>query len=220
MNESRYARHVRALLAACVGALILAAPTLAAAAAEPAKVLRVASNDITSLDPQQGTDLMSTRVASHIFEGLYQFDYLASPAKVIPNTAEALPVVTDGGRTWTIRLKKGIRFADDPAFKGRPRELVADDYVYSFKRRMDPNLRGGGDPALTDLVVGARSWVEPARKAGGKVDYDAAIDGLRALDRHTLELKLAARTTRCWSGWRCSTSTPSRARRSRPPAPT
>jgi ABC-type transport system substrate-binding protein len=192
MNESRYARHVRALLAACGGALILAAPTLAAAAADPAKVLRVASNDITSLDPQQGTDLMSTRVASHIFEGLYQFDYLASPAKVIPNTAEALPVVTDGGRTWTIRLKKGIRFTDDPAFKGKPRELVADDYVYSFKRRMDPNLRGGGSPALTDLIVGARSWVEPARKAGGKVDYDAAIDGLRALDRHTLQLKLNA----------------------------
>ena len=148
--------------------------TLAAAAADPAKVLRVSSSDITSLDPQQGTDLMSTRVAIHIFEGLYQFDYLASPAKVIPNTAEALPVVTDGGRTWTIRLKKGIRFTDDPAFKGKPRELVADDYVYSFKRRLDPNLRGGGDPALTDLVVGARAWVEPASKAGGKVDYDAA----------------------------------------------
>jgi ABC-type transport system substrate-binding protein len=191
MTEPRIARRARFLLAAS-GCALLVAAAMPAAAADPAKVLRVSSSDITSLDPQQGTDLMSTRVATHIFEGLYQFDYLASPAKVIPNTAEALPVVTDGGRTWTIKLKKGIRFTDDPAFKGRPRELVADDYVYSFKRRLDPNLRGGGDPALTDLVVGARDWVEPARKAGGKVDYDAAIAGLRALDPHTLQLRLTA----------------------------
>jgi ABC-type transport system substrate-binding protein len=168
--------------------LVAAVPALAA---DPAKVLRVSMPDITSLDPQQGTDLMSTRIASHIFEGLYQFDYLATPAKVVPNTAEALPAVTDDGRTWTIRLKRGILFADDPAFKGKPRELVAEDYVYSLKRRLDPNLRGGGDPALTDLIVGARAFVDPARKPGGKVDYDAPIPGLRAVDRHTLELRLA-----------------------------
>src|SRR5262249_43092660 len=100
------------------------------AAADPAKVLHIASPDITSLDPQQGTDLYSTRIASQIFEALYQFDYFATPAKVIPNTAEALPEVTDGGKTWTMRVKRGIFFADDPVFKGKARELVAEDYLY------------------------------------------------------------------------------------------
>ena len=103
----------------------------------------------------------------------------------------ALPEITDGGRTWTIRVKPGILFADDPVFKGRPRELVAADYVYSIKRRLDPNLKQGGEPALTDLLVGARPVVDAARKAG-KFDYDAKIDGLEAVDRHTLRLKLAA----------------------------
>ena len=60
-------------------------------------------------------------------------------------------------------------------FKGKPRELVAADYVYSIKRSLDPNLRGGGDPALTDLIVGARPVVDAARKPGGKFDYDAPI---------------------------------------------
>ena len=163
------------------------APSLAA---ETNKVLRVSSIDITSLDPQQGTDLYSTRMASHIFEGLYEFDYLANPAKVVPNTAEAMPAITDGGRMWTIGLKKGIRFTDDPTFKGKPRELVAEDYVYAFKRRLDPNLRNGGDQALTDLIVGARPVVDAARKAGGKFDYDAPIEGLRATDRYVLQLRL------------------------------
>jgi len=175
------------------GFLLLAGfPPVAAAAADPNKVLRIASNDITSLDPQQPTDLYSTRVATSIFEGLYQFDYFATPARVVPNTAEAMPEVTDAGRTWTIRLRKGIVFADDPVFKGHRRELVAADFVYSITRALDPNLRGGGIPALTDLIVGARPVVDAARRPGGRLDYDAPIEGLRALDRHTLQIKLVS----------------------------
>ena len=102
-----------------------------------------------------------------------------------------MPEITDGGRTWTIRLKTGIRFADDPAFSGKPRELVADDYVYSLKRWLDPNAAsGGGEPALTDLDRRrARRRRRGAASRARKFDYDAPIEGLRALDR-----------TRCASG--------------------
>ncbi len=166
------------------------APATGSAADEP-KVLRLALSDIAYLDPQQITDLYSTRVANAIFEGLYQFDYLATPARVVPNTASAMPEITDGGRTWTIRIRPGILFADDAAFKGKPRELVADDYVYSIKRRLDPNLKRGGDPAFADLIVGARPVVDAA-KITGKLDYDAKVDGLQAIDHHTLRIKLTA----------------------------
>ena len=172
-------------------ALIGVATAGAIDAADMRKVLRISSNDITSLDPQQGTDLYSTRVTSAIFEALYEFEYLSTGSTVIPNTAESLPVVADGGKTWTMRVKKGILFADDPVFKGKPRELVAADYVYSIKRTLDPNLRSGGDPALTDLILGARPVVDAARKAGGKFDYDAPIEGLQATDRYTLVMRLA-----------------------------
>jgi ABC-type transport system substrate-binding protein len=155
-------------------------------------VLRISSHDIASLDPQQGTDLYSTRVASEIFEALYQFDYLAEPAKVISNTAEALPVITERGKTWTIKLKHGILFADAPAFKGKPRELIAEDYVYSIKRSIDPNLLTGGDPALSDLIEGARPIVDAARKPGAKFNYDTPISGLRALDRYTMQIRLTS----------------------------
>ena len=178
--------------AACAAAIVLVSMAVTASATpDPGKILRIASLDITSLDPQQPSDLMSTRVASHIFEALYQFDYFATPAKAIPNTAEAMPAITDGGRTWTIMVQKGIFFADDPVFKGQPRELTAQDYVYSITRSLDPNLRGGGDAALTDLFVGARAVVDAARKPGAKLDYGAPIEGLRAIDRYTLQIKLS-----------------------------
>ncbi|HLX31103.1 MAG TPA: ABC transporter substrate-binding protein [Casimicrobiaceae bacterium] len=163
----------------------------AVAAADMHKVLRISSPDITSLDPQQGTDLYSTRVASAIFEAPYEFEYLSTGSKVIPNTAESMPSITDDGKMWTIKLEKGIYFADDPVFKGKKRELVAADYAYSIRRVLDPNLRSGGDPALTDLIVGARSIVDQARKPGGKFDYDAPIEGLRTPDRYTLVIRLA-----------------------------
>ena len=174
-----------------VAVLIALTSVTVGAAADMNKVLRLSSNDITSLDPQQGTDLYSTRVTSAIFEALYEFEYLSTGSKVVPNTAEALPSVSDDGKTWTMRVRKGTLFADDPVFKGKPRELVAADYVYSIKRALDPNLRSGGDPALTDLIVGARPVVDAARKPGGRFDYDARIEGLHATDRYTLVMRLA-----------------------------
>src|SRR6516225_9814696 len=87
---------------------------VAARAADPNKVLRVASADIDTLDPQQTQDIPSRDVQRAIFEGLYEYDYLASPPQLAPLTAAALPEIVDGGTTWTIRLKPGIFFTDDP----------------------------------------------------------------------------------------------------------
>jgi ABC-type transport system substrate-binding protein len=161
----------------------------AAAAADPNKVLRVAVNDIDTLDPQQYNDNPSFEVLIAIFEPLYEWSYLESPPKLTPLTATAPIEIADGGKRWTMRVKPGIFFTDDPAFKGKPRELVAEDYVYSYKRWLDPNGRRGGEPVITDLVIGARSVVDAAR-AGGKFDYDRPIEGLRTLDRYTIELRL------------------------------
>jgi ABC-type transport system substrate-binding protein len=176
---------VRLLLAGVVAATL----ACAAQAADPAKVLRIASSDIDTLDPQSYSDNPSYEVLINIFEPLYEWDPLAAAPRLVPLTAAADPEITDGGKTWTIRLKRGIRFTDDPAFGGKPRELTADDYVYSYKRWIDPNGRRGGAPVVTDLIVGARAVVDAAGKSG-KFDFDRPIAGLRALDRHTLQLKL------------------------------
>ena len=63
---------------------------------------------------------------------------LARPAKLAPNTVESLPQVSDGGKTYLFRIRKGIFFTPDAAFKGQQRELTAADYAYSFKRFLDP----------------------------------------------------------------------------------
>ena len=142
----------------------------------------------TGFDPQATSDLYSDHVQRAIFETLYAFDYLARPYLRVPRTAAALPQIEDGGRTWTFKLRPGIHFADDAAFDGRKRELVAADYVYSWKRLLDPRVRSPFSWYLQGKIVGADAVIAAAK--GGKLDYDAPIDGLRTLDRYTIRVKL------------------------------
>jgi oligopeptide transport system substrate-binding protein len=85
----------------------------------------------TGFDPAASSDIFSDSVQRAIFDTLYAFEYLARPYRRAPQTAAAMPEITHEGRVWTMRVRPGIYFADDPAFKGRKRELVAADYVYS-----------------------------------------------------------------------------------------
>jgi len=173
-----------------LAAAILAASALPGHAADPAKVLRVAFNAAeTGFDPQVGGDAYSNYVNRVIFESLYSYDYLARPYKIVPNTAQALPDISPDGKTWTIRVKPGIYFADDPAFKGEKRELTAADYVYSWKRVLDPKMRSISNLVFDGKLVGA-DLVIAAAKQTGKFDYDAPMEGLQATDRYTIRLKL------------------------------
>ena len=142
----------------------------------------------TGFDPQAISDLYSDFVNRHIFDPLYQYDYLARPYKLVTNTAVGLPELADNGMTWTIRIKKGIYFSDDPAFGGKKRELVADDYIYAWKRLLDPKVRSPYLFFVEDKFVGADALIEQAKKTG-KFDYDARIEGMQALDRQTIRLK-------------------------------
>ncbi len=170
--------------------VIASAVAGAVSAADMTKTIRTAFIVAeTGFDPQATSDLYSDSLQRAIFETLYGFDYLTRPYKRVPRTATAMPEITDGGRTWTIRVKPGIHFADDPVFKGKKRELTAADYVYSWKRLIDPKVRSPFAWYVQGKIVGAEPVIEAAKKTG-RFDYDAPIEGLQALDRYTLRLKL------------------------------
>jgi ABC-type transport system substrate-binding protein len=170
-------------------AAILACALIAPPAAAE-KVLRYAFQIAeTGFDPVQINDLYSSIILAHIFDAPYQIDYLARPFKVRPNTAAAMPEISADGKVWTIRIKPGIYFADDPAFRGRKRELTAQDYVYSLKRHWDPTSKSPNLYLLDKQVVGMDA-VRKQALAGGKFDYDREVEGLRAIDRYTFRIAL------------------------------
>ncbi|HXZ48519.1 MAG TPA: ABC transporter substrate-binding protein [Usitatibacter sp.] len=171
-------------------ALALANCASPARSAPPEKVLRYAFEIAeTSFDPQHIADVYSNIVNQGMFETPLTYDYLARPLKLVPQTAASLPEVTDGGRTFTIHIRPGIYFADDPAFGGKKRELVAADYVYSIKRVLDPTVQASQIAEIEPYVIGADVAAEKARREN-RFDYDAPIEGLKVLDRYTFQVKL------------------------------
>ena len=169
-----------------------AAPVVAVAApAAGAKVFRYAFRAAeTTFDPASITDLYSSIITANIFEAPYEIEFLARPIRWRPSTAVTLPEASDDFKTFVVRLKPGIYFTDDPAFKGKPRELVAADYVYSIKRHLDPRWKS---PRLSTVEQEGFVGLDVLRKealAGKPFDYDREVPGLRAIDRYTLQIKL------------------------------
>ena len=175
---------------------LIASLAVACADAAADKALHVALPVAeTSFDPAVATDDTSGVVIDSIMDAMLDYDYLARPVKLVPRTLEAMPAAEDGGRTYICKLRKGILFAPDPVFKGKPRELTAADYAYSLKRILDPAIKSPWLWMFEDKIVGAN---EARRKATetGRFDYDAPVPGLEVVDRYTLKIRLNAQDLR------------------------
>ena len=167
-----------------------ASVAVAASPADPSKVVRTAFEaPDDGFDLARTTNLYSGWVGEAIFEPMLTYDYLARPAKLVPLTLEGMPEVADGGKTFTFKLKKGIFFSPDPAFKGKPRELTVADYAYTWKRILDPQNRSPAISFLGGKIVGLDDFAAKAAKSG-KFDYDAPIPGIEILDPYTLRIRL------------------------------
>ena len=118
-NFSAASRLLAVLLCVATGG-----PT--AFAATETKVLRLAFRAAeTGFDPQKIEDRYSVGICENLFDSLLTYDWLARPVKLVPLLAETVPQGEEGGTRFTFRIKPGIYFAEDAAFKGKRRELVA-----------------------------------------------------------------------------------------------
>ncbi len=177
-------------LSAFLAALLVCTATLPAAAQK--KVLHIAFRTAeTGFDPQRIFDRYSVGICENIFETLITYDYLARPVKLVPLAAESVPEPDEGGTRYTFRIKPGIYFADDPAFKGKKRELVAKDMEYAIKRFRDPQLRSPYEWLFENRIVGLDELTERAKKEG-RFDYDAPVAGIEVRDKYIISFKLKA----------------------------
>ena len=160
--------------------------------ADPAKVLKIMFPiDVSGLDPAGTQETYATLVEARIFDALYQWDYLERPFQYVPSVAAGMPEISADGRVWLIHIKQGIYFSDDPAFNGKKRELTAGDFVYAWKRIVDPRVRSPNSDLLAHKLVGLDDAVAKA-KGSNRFDYNTEIAGLRTTDRYTLRLELVA----------------------------
>ena len=156
------------------------------------RVLNVVSTaEIKGFDPIMADDLYSGREIAKIYEGLLAYHYLKMPYELIPNLAEAMPEVSADGITYTFKIRKGVLFQDDAAFpNGKGREIEASDFVYSIKRLADSKNAAPGWWVLDGKLKGLNEWRDKNANLPA-TNYDEEVEGLKALDKYTLQFKLA-----------------------------
>lgn len=182
--------HKANLFSALITAHLMCFSVQAVHAATPSKIVHTYFlGPETGFDPVATSDVYSSVVNGSIFETLYTYDYLARPLKLIPLTAMALPEISADGLTYTIRIKPGIYFSDDPAFNGKKRELTSYDYAYALKRLIDPNLRSPNSWLIEGKFLGLDQAIEDTKK-NNQFNYKAPISGIQTPDKYTLVLRL------------------------------
>ncbi|MGH9303223.1 MAG: ABC transporter substrate-binding protein [Acidimicrobiales bacterium] len=132
------------------------------------------NSEANSFDPALGYNLQAwDALTCLLYTPLYQFSGQYGGAA--PAIAAALPEISKDGTRYVIRLRPGAVFSN-----GRP--IVADDYIYSWTRLLDPKLASWASSYL-DPIEGA-----PAVAAG----KSKVLPGVKALDDHTIEVRLSA----------------------------
>ena len=127
------------------------------------------------MDPAVADDAETLPFIRLLYQGLLDAD---DDVKLVPALAAEMPAVSDDKKTYTFRLRAGIRFANG-------RELEAADFVYALERTLDPATKSPW-PSFLRNIRGARDF-EEARKQRTPT---AHVAGLTALDRLTLRIEL------------------------------
>ena len=99
------------------------------------------ANEPSSLDPALAEDWYSYRVVNDLFAGLIDFDTKNHPILGMASKLEIL----NNGRTYKFYLKNNLRFSDGS-------KITADDFVYSWRRLLDPKTASSYSFLLDEIV--------------------------------------------------------------------
>ncbi|MGB0454202.1 MAG: ABC transporter substrate-binding protein [Bacteriovoracaceae bacterium] len=145
---------------------------------------------VSTLDPANGYDTVSASVIYQSYEQLYQYHYLKRPYTIEPLLAESLPEVLDNGLTYKIKIRKGIQYHGDPAFKGQPRYLKAEDFVNQIKRLAFVPTNSNGWWLFDGKIKGINAWRKEVGNDKSKF-FTTKVEGIETPNDYTLIIKLS-----------------------------
>ncbi len=104
-----------------------------------------------SLDPGLGATTQSYEATWITHTGLVTYAHAPGEAgtKLIPGLAESLPAVSDGGKTYTFTLRKGLAYSN-----GAP--VKASDFAHTIERAI--KLGWGNKSLLTENIAGGEAF--------------------------------------------------------------
>ena len=106
------------------------------------------SKGISTLDPAFARNELIIRPVSQLFNGLVDLD---DSLKIIPCIAKSWARSSDG-LIYTFILRNDVFFHDHSLFPdGKGRKVTASDFVYSFRRILDPKVASPGSWVFANI---------------------------------------------------------------------
>lgn len=110
---------------------------------------------LNSLDPAFARDQMRIWATSQFYSGLVQLD---SQMEVAPSLAYRWEIL-DSGKVYRFYLRNDVHFHNAPCFpENSGREVIADDFVWSLQRLIDPATASPGAWIFNDKVEGPEAF--------------------------------------------------------------
>ena len=152
------------------------------------KILNQFSQPLSHLDPQLSTGLSSSLALGKIYEGLMEVHPFDGPYHLLPNLAQEMPKVSSSGLIYRFKIRNDIQYQDCTCFD-RPRFVIAEDFINSFKRIADPKLSSPYYHVWSRRIKGLKKFHDQSLKSK-ETDYSKIITGLKAIDKYTLEIEI------------------------------
>lgn len=146
------------------------------------------TSNIPTLDPAVSYDTVSAEVVYQVYEALYEYDYLVRPYQLKPLLAESFPKIENDGKKYTIKIKRGVFYHTNPAFKNEKREVVAQDFINQIKRIAYKPTQSNGWWLFSNKVKGLDEFREKTKDL--KQFLNSEVSGLQAPDKYTLVIEL------------------------------
>ena len=128
----------------------------------------------SSLDPAFARNQANVWATTQLYNGLFELSAELYPQPDLADTWE----ISEDGTEYTFKIKPGVFFHDSEVFEnGLGREVRASDFVYSFKRIVNPATGSTGAWVFNDKIK---------RQNNGEVDPN----WVEALDDYTLRIRL------------------------------
>lgn len=152
------------------------APT---AVAKPSGTITIRTVQFESWDPHFSDFNQDIEHFFMVWRGLYHLDKDSKPQ---PAMADGMPTVSADGKTYTVKLKKDLKWSD-----GQP--LDANDFVLGVQRTCNPDNAGHYQYILT-AIVGCDDYYGAGKKTADEKTALQKAMGVKAIDANTIEFKL------------------------------
>ena len=157
-----------------IAAFFLARNSAGSAAPERPLIIGF-ENDVPTFDPLALGNVFALRVGSQVFEGLTRLD---ENNRIVGGVAESW-VSSPDLKTWTFKLRDGVKFHPNSTLQESARTVTAEDIIYSFTRMLSKAAVPAGP--LASVLKGAKEYQDGSAKS---------VSGLRVVSPKEIEFTL------------------------------